>query len=479
MKQARSLPFFFAIAPLCIVIILIFVNVFTFGDENLSGPNQIALLIGAAIAAIIAFKRNISWKSILKEINENISKSSVAILILLCIGALSGLWMISGIIPTMIYYGLNILHPSFFFAATLVVCSIVSLVTGSSWSTVATVGIALMAIGKTIGLNPAITAGAIISGAYFGDKMSPMSDTTNIAAAVTNTELFEHIRYMFITTLPNYVLTLFIFIVMGIFMKSNISIDKIEFMQQTLDDIFFIHPLLLVVPVFVIFLMIKKVHALPALASGIAISVIVAIVFQPHVIQIIAGNHVVYVWDFYFSIIKAMSTEVSILPPEHQYAELLHTRGMAGMMNTIWLILCAMVFGGVMEAGGFLQRIAESIMKLARNETSLVTSTAATCVVVNLTASDQYLSIILTAKIYKNVYKKYKLHSKHLSRTLEDSGTLTSVLIPWNTCGATQSAVLGISTLAYLPYAFFNYFGVLFTIIITAIKFKMAKTNKE
>lgn len=473
MENKKSIPSAISFTILIVVIILIFLNVLLFGENSLNGPNQVALLLGAIFAAAVSFYYN-PKNNFLSVIRENISNSAVPILILLSVGALSSLWVISGIIPTMIYYGLKIIHPSIFLVASLIICSLVSLLSGSSWSTVATVGIALLAIGKTMGQNPAIVAGAIISGAYFGDKMSPMSDTTNIAATVTNTDLFEHIRYMFITTVPNFLITIILFTLIGLSYSFNVTDEQIHIMQGTLESFFFINPFLLVVPVLVIVMIIKKMHPLLALISGIFLSAIITIIFQKDLIKILLNTNVVTPLDYYYVIIKTMTIETNLLPPDSEFYELLKTRGMSGMLNTIWLILTAMIFGGVMESSGILHQITKSFIKLARNRTSVIVSTATASVIVNLTASDQYLSIILPAKLYRNVYQKLNLHTKNLSRTLEDSGTLTSVLVPWNTCGATQAAVLNVSTFSYLPYAFFNYFGILFTIIIAALNYKIS-----
>jgi NhaC family Na+:H+ antiporter len=475
MKENHKMPLWLALLPIIILVLLLAVNVFLFGDNALGGANQVALLLAASIAAIISIFSGLKWNHLFDGVIKSIASALPALLILLLIGALAGTWMISGIVPAMVYYGLKILSPVIFLFAACFVCAIVSVATGSSWSTVATIGVALLAIGKALGFHEGIIAGAIISGAYFGDKMSPLSDTTNLAPAMAGTDLFTHIRYMSITTIPSIVLTLGIFLVIGF--TSNTSQGSIEVneLMEAVKSKFFIHPILFIVPIIVIILIVKQVPALPALLLGSILGGICAVLFQPNIINEIAGGNHSYIQSSYISVINAMSGSTEIVTQNESINELLKTKGMFGMLNTIWLIICAMVFGGIMESSGMLTIIANRVVLLAKNTTSLIATTAGTCVFFNATASDQYLAIIVPGRMFAPVFKKRGLMPENLSRTLEDSGTVTSVLFPWNTCGATQASVLGVATGTYWMYCFFNIISPLMSVIIAAINFKIRK----
>jgi len=462
-----------SIFPIVILIGFLSINVIIFGEDSSAGSNQIALILSAGIAGLLALKLGYVWKDILEGVIHSISSAMSALLILLIIGALAGTWLISGIVPAMIYYGLEVLNPTIFLFAACVVSAIVSLATGSSWTTSATIGVAMVGIGKALGLHEGVVAGAIISGAYFGDKMSPLSDTTNLAPAMAGTELFTHIRYMMLTTGPTILISLIIFLIWGFTLDSNVTVDNVTIVQQAISEKFNINPWLFLVPAGVIFLIIKKMPAIPALLIGSLSGGLFALIFQPQIILSIAESDHMSFLVGYKAVIKAIYTEVSVVTGVESVDSLLTAGGMEGMLNTIWLIISAMVFGGVMEKSGMLKCIAKNIIKFAHSIGSLVASTAATCIVFNITASDQYIAIVVPGRMYAQTYRERGLAPENLSRTLEDSGTVTSVLIPWNTCGAFQSNVLSVETLTYLPYCFFNLISPLTTIVFAYFKIRI------
>ncbi|MBS4012988.1 MAG: Na+/H+ antiporter NhaC [Bacteroidetes bacterium] len=464
-----------ALLPVMFLTALISINVFIFKDDSLSGSNQIVLILSAAVAGIVAFSHGYKWDHLLNGIVKSIGSAMSAILILLLIGALAGTWLLSGIVPSMIYYGLQILNPTIFLLAACVVSAIVSLATGSSWSTVATLGVALLGIGRTLGLPDGLIGGAIISGAYFGDKMSPLSDTTNLAPAMAGTDIFTHIRYMALTTIPSISITLVIFLIMGFTRSQDGIINDVEPVLSAIKGTFNITPWLFAVPVLVITLIVRKTPALPALLIGTLAGALFALIFQPHIIYEVSEMENKFHVASYIAIMKSMYTEISVTTDNEMVNSLLTTGGMRGMLNTVWLIICAMIFGGIMESSGLLQRITESVIKLAHNTGSLIASTAGTCIFFNITASDQYLSIVVPGRMFAETYKDRGLAPENLSRTLEDSGTVTSVLVPWNTCGATQATVLGVSTLTFLPYCFFNIISPLMTIIFAYFNIRIRK----
>jgi len=472
MKRETSL--FTALLPIIILIGLLTLNVILF-DDTLSGANQVALLLAAAIAGIIAFRVGLKWEAIQNKIVLTIGSAMPSILILLLIGSLAGTWMISGVVPAMIYYGLDIISPKLFLFTAVIVSAIVSVATGSSWSTIATIGVALLGIGKALGINEAIVAGAIISGAYFGDKMSPLSDTTNLAPAMAGTDLFTHIRYMTYTTVPSMSITLILFLVIGFNHDFTTNAVDIENVKTAIEGTFSTNPLLFLVPVALLTIIILKVPPLPSLLAGTLLGGIFAIIFQPEIIRQIAGTAHNYATASYFTVMRAMFSDVSLSTPNENVNELLSTTGMRGMLDTVWLILSAMVFGGVMESAGLLKRITRPIVKYAKSAGSLVASTVGTCVFFNTTASDQYIAIVVPGRMYRKTYEEQGLKPELLSRTLEDSGTMTSVLIPWNTCGATQSRVLGVDTWTYAPYAFFNIISPVMSILFAYFNIKIRR----
>ena len=472
----RKVTLIQAIIQITILVSLLAINVVYYGDNALSGANQMALIFAAAVAAIVGWRIGYTWEELQRGIVKSIKSALPAILILLVIGSLAGTWMISGIVPTMIYYGLKVLNPTFFLVAACIVSAIVSISTGSSWSTVATVGVALLGIGSAMGINEGMVAGAIISGAYFGDKMSPLSDTTNLAPAMAGTDLFTHIRYMALTTFPTMIITLVIFLVMGFFIDSDTNSKGVSELLVSLEHKFYISPILFLVPAIVIFMIVKKVDALPALLIGSVLGGIAAIIFQPEVIKEVSGVTADYGKSSYMAVMNAMGSKVSVVTENESINELLTTKGMAGMLNTIWLIVCAMCFGGVMEACGLLHKITSYIVQLAKSTGSLIATTAGTCVFFNATASDQYLAIVVPGRMFAETYKERGLKPENLSRTLEDAGTVTSVLFPWNTCGATQATVLGVATGSYWMYCFFNLLSPIMTILFGYFNIKIART---
>ena len=473
--KVKNPTFIQSIIPIIFLIFLLGINVSIFGDLSLDGSNQIVLIFAASLAASIAYFNGIKWKVLQEGIVNNISSATPSILILLLVGSLAGSWMISGIVPSMIYYGIQILSPDIFLFAACIICVVVSLATGSSWTTSATVGIALMGIGKSLGIADGFIAGAVLSGAYFGDKMSPLSDTTNLAPAVSGTTLFKHIRYLSYTTVPSISICLLILLISGFLFIEPSSFQNSLSVADSIKEKFYISPILFIPPTIVIFLIYKKVPAIPSLFSGILLGVIFAIIFQADIIhEVSLGNEKNWISTF-SGIMISLYGSISIETSNSMVSNLLSSSGMFGMLSTIWLIFSAMIFGGVMEKGGFLSKIAEVILNRVKSTGSLVVSTASSCVFFNITASDQYLSIVIPGKMYSNSYKERGLAPENLSRTLEDSGTVTSVLIPWNTCGAYHSGVLGVSTLTYLPYCFFNIISPIMTILFAYLKIKIKK----
>lgn len=470
--QNKELSIWEALIPVAILVILLAYNVSVYGDDALDGSNQFIMLIGGSVAAIIGFINKVSYKKMLEDISNNIKSTAGAILILLFVGSLAGTWLISGVIPSMIYYGLEILNPSIFLPATLLICSLISIATGSSWTTSATVGIALVGIGGTLGIPLGMVAGAVISGAYFGDKMSPLSDTTNLAPAMAGTDLFTHIRYMAYTTTPTYIITFIVFIILGLNLDIKGTTDTTAILGA-IKEIFHISPWLFLVPAAVIFLIIKKTEPLIALFIGTLLGAAFAIIFQQKVIMQLAGVSTLSLESVYKTIMNAMTVKTSIVTSNTTLNDLFTSGGMGGMMPTIWLILCAMVFGGIMDAIGALAKISDSLLKISKSIFGLFASTVASCLALNITASDQYLAIVIPGKMFQKAYRQRGLAPENLSRTLEDTGTVTSPLVPWNTCGAYQSGVLGVDTLAYIPYAVFNYLSPFMTLFYAALNIKI------
>jgi NhaC family Na+:H+ antiporter len=466
-----------ALFPLVILVILLSYNVLVYGDDALSGSNQFILLLGGAVAAIVGFIQKVSYETMLQKVADNLKSVTGALLILLFVGALAGTWLISGIIPAMIYYGLQILHPSIFLPACILICALISLATGSSWTTSATVGIALIGIGKVLGIPVGMVAGAVLSGAYFGDKLSPLSDTTNLAPAMAGGELFSHIRYMLLTTVPSIVITLLVFFIISLTQKTSGTAD-VEALMLAIEEKFTINLGLFLVPAIVILLIIRKAPPLIALLIGTLLGGLFAILYQRTILMEVAQASSFNFEVAYKGIMNAITIETQIQTANPLLNDLFSSGGMVGMLGTIWLIICAMVFGGIMDAIGGLKRISNALLSWAKSTFQLFASTVVSCLAINLTASDQYLSIVIPGKMFSKAYKKRKLAPENLSRTLEDSGTVTSVLIPWNTCGAYQSGVLGVAIGDYFLFAIFNWLSPFMTLIYAALKIKIAKLKE-
>ncbi len=459
--------------PIIFLIVALFINVRIYGDASLDGSNQIILMLSAGVASLVALGLGIKWTEIRQGIVDSISSAMSSMIILLLIGSLAGTWLLSGIIPAMIYYGLQILNPSIFLVAACVVCAIVSVATGSSWTTSATVGIALVAIGTVLKIPVGMVAGAIISGAYFGDKMSPLSDTTNLAPAMAGTDLFTHIRYMAYTTIPSISIALVIFLILGFVKGGNVEIAETQVILDAISGKFEINFWLFLVPIIMVVLISKKMPAIPAISVGALLGAVFALIFQPNLVQEVAqfGEGT---WEKGFvGIMTSMYGDISFTTDNEIVDGLLSSGGMHGMLGTVWLILSAMIFGGVMERSGMLKRIAEGVISGINSAGALIATTAGTCVFFNITASDQYLAIVVPGRMYADVFKEKGLAPENLSRTLEDSGTVTSALIPWNTCGAYHSKVLGVDTFTYLPFAFFNLISPFMTVIYGVFKIKL------
>ena len=472
-SEFKELSIYGALVPVFALIIMLFYNVFfVFGDDALSGSNQFILILGAAVAAIVGFLNKTSYHKMLEEVSENLKSTSGALLILLMVGALSGTWLVSGIIPTMIYYGLQLLNPTFFLVASVLICAIISIATGSSWTTSATVGIALIGIGDTLGISLGMTAGAVLSGAYFGDKMSPLSDTTNLAPAMAGAELFDHIKYMAITTVPTFVITLFLFLIIGFNIEINGTPD-ISNKLEAIDQAFNISPWLLLVPMMVVILIVKKTPPLVALLTGTLLAALASILAQPQILMSIAESESFNFETAYKGVMQSITVDTAVETSSIELNDLFSSGGMKGMMGTIWLIICAMVFGGVMDAIGALSKISKALLTLASSTFGLFASTVASCLALNVTASDQYLALVVPGKMFKKAYEDKGLAPENLSRTLEDSGTVTSVLVPWNTCGAYQSSVLGVHVADYFIYAFFNWISPFMTLLVAGLSLKI------
>lgn len=472
--ENRELSISEALIPVVLLMAMLSYNIFIADGESLGAySNQIILLIGGVFAAIVGFFNKSTLKTMIKEIWENLKSVFIPIMILFLVGALAGTWLVSGIIPAMVYYGLQVLNPSIFLPASVVIAAIISIATGSSWTTSATVGIALVGIGTALGIPTGMIAGAIISGAYFGDKMSPLSDTTNLAPAMAGTDLFTHIKYMALTTVPTILITLIVFFIISLNINTTGSAD-ISGLLKTIETTFTITPYLFIVPGLVIILILLKTKPLVALGVGVGLAGIFAMIFQTEVLKALNKSEVTALFNAIF-----INTE--IITDNDKLNELFSAGGMQGMLWTIYLICCAMVFGGIMDGIGALARITKALLSVATSVFGLFSSTVISCLGLNAIASDQYLAIVIPGKMFKKAYHDKNLAPENLSRTLEDSGTVTSVLIPWNTCGAYQSSVLGVSTGEYFMFAIFNWLSPIITLTFAAfnIKIKQLAASKK
>ena len=471
--ENKELNIWEALIPVVILMGLLAYNIF-FADGEWLGEysNQIILLMGGAVAAVVGFYNKVSIRLMLAEVWENWKSIFIPVLILLLVGALAGTWLISGVIPAMVYYGLQVLSPEIFLPASVIIAAIISVATGSSWTTSATVGIALVGIGSALGINPGMIAGAVISGAYFGDKMSPLSDTTNLAPAMAGTDLFTHIRYMALTTVPTILITIIVFAIISATVDVTGDAD-ISGLLSTIDTTFNTTPWLFIVPAIVIALIVMKTKPLIALSVGVISAAIVAVVFQGDVLMEISDSKM-------GTIVQSIFTDTAIETDNEKLNDLFSAGGMLGMLWTILLIICAMVFGGIMDGIGALARITKELLKMASSIFGLFASTVISCLGLNAIASDQYLAIVIPGKMFKKAFEDRELAPENLSRTLEDSGTVTSVLIPWNTCGAYQSSVLGVGVAEYFFYAIFNWLSPFMTLLFAAFRIKIKQlTNSK
>ncbi len=464
--ENRELSIWEALIPVVILVGLLFFNIIFKDGEWFGGySNHYILLFGGLVAAIVGLLNKSSIGDIVTEIYNNLKSVLVPIMILLLVGALTGTWLFSGVIPAMVYYGLQILNPTIFLPASIIIAIVISLATGSSWTTTATVGIALIGIGSTLGINTGMIAGAVISGAYFGDKMSPLSDTTNLAPAMAGTDLFTHIKYMTITTVPTIVVTLIIFSILS-FTQSTDGQADISELLTVMDNTLNINPWLFIVPIVVIAMIVLKAKPVIALSAGIILAIIFSFVFQKSTVATLDSSSVNAVY-------KMIIHETSITTSNETLNELFTAKGMLGMMWTIFLIISAMIFGGAMDGIGALARITKELLALAKSVFGLFVATVGSCIGLNIVASDQYLALVVPGKMFKQAYEDKGLAPENLSRTLEDSGTVTSVLIPWNTCGAYQSGTLGVSVADYFIYAIFNWLSPIVTLIIAGMGIKI------
>jgi NhaC family Na+:H+ antiporter len=475
MNTKRPLPHpLVASIPLMVLIVLLAMVITLFGSDSLSGGSQVALLMGLAVCVFISMVfYHTPWQVFEKQISKTLGSIAVTVLILLAVGMLSGSWMISGIVPTIIYYGVQILSPQFFLVCACIICALVSLLSGSSWTTIATIGVALLGISHALDINDAVAAGAIISGAYFGDKMSPLSDTTILASSTTGVDIFTHIRYMMFTTIPAFILTLVIFAILG-FGQADDSIVRVNEYTEGLSATFHISLLTMLVPVFTGVLIARRVPSLIVLFLSAIMAGVTALLLQPHLLMQIASEPSLTTAA---ALTKGLAITyygaTSIDTGYQELNELVSTGGMTGMLNTIWLIICAMCFGAAMVASGMIESITRVVISWVRSRVGLVSSTVSTGLFLNITTGDQFISIVLTANMFHDVYKQRGFEAKLLSRTAEDSATVTSVLVPWNTCGMTQSTVLGVQTIAYLPFCFFNILSPLMTILVAAVGWRI------
>lgn len=462
-------PLWLSILPLLVLVALIGAVVSVFGEDSLSGASQVALIIGTGVTVMIGIAAGyMTWDDFENALTEKIAAVAQALIILLLIGALGGAWMVSGIVPTLICMGMNILQPEWFLPSACVICALVSLMTGSSWTTIATIGIALLGIGTALGFHEGWVAGAIISGAYFGDKISPLSDTTVMASSTAGTPLFTHIRYMLRTTLPTISVTLVIYIVAGLLLIDGTEVH-VHQVRNALENTFHLTPWLLIVPACTGILITRKMPALTVLFMSVIMACIAALITQRPLLYLIADTGTTGLQAAFRGMMQMLAGSTTLDTGVPSLNTLVATRGMAGMMSTVWLILCAMLYAAGLTASHMLESIMTALLRMATSLTSLVGSTALTGIFLNFTTSDQYMSIILTSSLFSKTYHDKGLEPRLLSRSVEDSATVTSVLIPWNSCGMTQSAVLGVSVLTYAPFCFFCYLSPITTVLAAGV----------
>ena len=471
------IPFVVLVAALSLVI-------YVFGTDALSGASQVALMFAAGVTVVLAMVLyRIPWKTFEDAILDNITSVGTSIVILLLIGAVAGSWMISGVVPTMIYYGMKVIFPEIFLFASCVISALIAVMTGSSWTTIATIGVALVGIGTAQGYEPGWIAGAIISGAYFGDKISPLSDTTVLASSSAGTPLFTHIRFMMVTTVPSFIITLAIFLVVSLMHDDMAAVRAADF-SNDLKQTFNISPWLFIVPILTALLIVRKVSAIATLFIAAVIAGVAAMIFQPHILGSVAtgllpdSSSGLSFLDGFKGLFITYYGSTAIDTGNEALNSLVATRGMTGMLSTVFLIIAASTFGGTLVGSGMLHSLTDALVRFVKRRVTMVTATVGTGVFANMITGDQYLSILLTSSLYKKLYQERGYDSKLLSRSVEDSATVVSVLIPWNSCGMTQATVLKVSTLEYLPYCFFNIISPLMSIFIAAIGFKIVRKLK-
>ena len=473
-----------SLIPFVVLVSILSVVIYVFGSDALSGASQVALMFAAGVTVVLAMTLyRIPWKKFEEAILDNITSVGTSIVILLLIGAVSGSWMVSGVVPTMIYYGMKVILPEIFLFASCAISALIAVMTGSSWTTIATIGVALVGIGTAQGYEPGWIAGAIISGAYFGDKVSPLSDTTVLASSAAGTPLFTHIRFMMVTTVPSFIITLTIFLVASLMHDDTAAMRAADFAVD-LKNTFNISPWLFLVPVLTALLIVRKVSAIATLFIAAVIAGVFALIFQPHILSAVASGLVpdasngLSFLEGFKGIMITYYGSTAIETGNEALNSLVATRGMTGMLNTVFLIIAASTFGGTLVGSGMLQSLTDALVKFVRRRVAMVASTVGTGIFANMITGDQYLSILLTSSLYKKLYDERGYDSKLLSRSVEDSATVVSVLIPWNSCGMTQATVLKVATLEYLPYCFFNIISPFMSIFIAAIGFKIARKSK-
>lgn len=468
-----------SLIPLAVLVAFLALAIKLFGGDAIMGASQLSLLSASAVCTAIAIVGyRCKWQRLEDAIVTNMRSATPALIILLLIGAIAGTWMASGVIPTLIYYGLKILHPSFFLPASCIICALISLLTGSSWTTIATIGVALMGIGRALGFDDGWIAGAIISGAYFGDKISLMSDTTVLASSTSKVPLFTHIKYMVITTIPSFLIAIIVFTFAGLFATTAAAADTAQ-ISSALEATYNISAWLLLVPVLTGLLISRRLPAIVTLFSSVLMAAVAMAVAQPDILMRIAGVEELSILSSFKAIVLATTTDTAVETSNPLLNDLVATSGMGGMMNTIWLIICAMCFGGVMWGSGMLLAISQIFLRMAHRTISVVSSTVCSGIFFNLTTGDQYISIILTGNLFGHLYDNRGLERRLLSRSVEDSATVTSVLIPWNSCGMAQSTVLGVATLTYLPYCIFNLVSPMISILVAATGYKIFKAKTQ
>ncbi|WP_195333501.1 Na+/H+ antiporter NhaC family protein [Bacteroides salyersiae] len=480
LKHSGKPSWTISLVPFVVLVAVLTLVIHFFGADALSGGSQVSLMFASAVVIIISMARyKVPWKILEDAILDNIRAVGSAILILFLIGAIAGTWMISGVVPTLIYYGMKVITPGLFLFAACLISALVAVMTGSSWTTIATIGVALVGIGTALGFSSGWTAGAIISGAYFGDKISPLSDTTILASSSSGTPLFTHIKYMLVTTVPSFVITVIVFLVVSLLHDTADAVQTGEF-SEALQSKFRITPILFLVPLVTVYMIARKLPAILTLFVASCLAAVAALIFQPQIVTEVANGTGINLGELTFTdgfkgIMITFYGSTNVLTGNEILDSLIATRGMTGMLNTVFLIIMAVTFGGVLTGSGMLQSLTDLLIRFVKRTFSLVGATVGTGIFCNMATGDQYLSVILTSSMYKKLYEKKGYENRLLSRSVEDSATVVSVLIPWNSCGMTQSTVLKVPTMDYLPYCLFNILSPLMSLAIAAIGYKIVK----